>query len=287
MSDPSNAETDRLPAGATIGRSALRVSDLEETTEFYRTVVGLRVLSRSDATAVLGVEGTPLLVLERDSDAQPRHRSATGLYHNAFWVPSREALGDALNRIRDRWHLGGASDHGVSEALYCTDPEGNGVEIYRDYPRESWPSGDDNPIRMTTEPLDLATISAAAAGDEHVPAGTDVGHVHLEVSSLESFRTFYVDVLGFEVTTTVPGAVFVSAGGYHHHLGANTWHHRTASVDGRGLSWLEVLLPEASDLEALQDRLESHNVQVTKREEGISVDDPDGIQVRCRVGSPT
>ena len=283
MTDPSNAEADRLSAGATIGRTALCVSDLEELTEFYRTVVGLRVLRRTEARALLGADETPLLVLERDGDVPSRHRSATGLFHNAFRVPTRGALGDALHRIQDRWHLGGASDHGVSEALYCTDPEGNGVEIYRDHPRDSWPSGDDDPIRMTTEPLNLATVAEAATGDEHVPSGTDVGHVHLEVSSLESFRSFYVDVLGFEVTTTVPGAVFVSAGGYHHHLGANTWHHRTASVDGRGLSWLEVLVPEASDLEAVRDRLENHDISISERDDGIAVTDPDGIEVRCRV----
>lgn len=202
-------------------------------TGFYRDVVGLSVLRTSATTSVLGVADTPLLVLEGADDTLERHRSGAGLYHNAFRVPSRAALGDALGRIRDHWQLSGASDHWVSEALYLTDPEGNGIEIYRDYPRDEWPIADDGCVLISTEPLDLASIEAAAAGDNQAPPGTDVGHVQLEVTSLDAFRDFYVDTLGFEVQTTVPVASFVSAGGYHHHIGANTWNHRTTPHDRR------------------------------------------------------
>jgi catechol 2,3-dioxygenase len=214
-----------LPPKTRIGRTALRVSDLDEMAEFYREAVGLSVLSHSETTAILGVEKTPLLVLEGNEDALARDRSGAGLYHTAFKVPSRGALGDALTRIRDRWQLGGASDHGVSEALYLTDPEGNGVEIYRDFPREEWPVADDGKVQIGTYPIDLEPVEAAATGEPGVPVGTDVGHVHLEVTSLETFSDFYIDTLGFDVQTALPDASFVSAGGYHHHIGANTWHH--------------------------------------------------------------
>lgn len=229
-------QPDGLPQETRIGRTALRVTDLDELTGFYRDVVGLAVLRQSDASSVLGVADTPLLVLEGDERARERHGSAAGLFHNAFRVPSREALGDALARVRDHWHLRGASDHDVSEALYLTDPEGNGIEIYRDRPREAWPIGADGSVRMGTRPLDLQPLEAASAGISDVPPGTDVGHVHLEVSSLEVFRDVYVDRIGFEVQMAVPAAVFVSAGGYHHHVAANTWNHRSGPAGGRGLA---------------------------------------------------
>jgi catechol 2,3-dioxygenase len=280
QSTPTNSDT--LPQGTRIGRTALRVGDLEEMTGFYRDVVGLSVLRTADTTSVLGVDDTPLLVLEGTEDTLQRHRSAAGLYHNAFRVPSRAALGDALARIRDQWQLGGASDHWVSEALYLTDPEGNGIEIYRDYPREDWPITDDGRVRISTEPLDLASIEAAATGGSQVPSGTDVGHVHLEVSSLDAFRAFYVDTLGFEVQTTVPAASFVSAGGYHHHIGANTWNHRSKPVGGRGLSWFEVVLPGTEVLNVIRERISDSQYTITARDEGIAVTGPDEIEVRLR-----
>jgi len=280
QSTPANSDT--LPQGTRVGRTALRVGDLEEMTGFYRDVVGLSVLRTADTTSVLGVDNTPLLVLEGTEDTLQRHRSAAGLYHNAFRVPSRAALGDALARIRDQWQLGGASDHWVSEALYLTDPEGNGIEIYRDYPREDWPIADDGRVRISTEPLDLASIEAAATGGSQAPSGTDVGHVHLEVSSLDAFRDFYVDTLGFEVQTTVPAASFVSAGGYHHHIGANTWNHRSKPVGGRGLSWFEVVLPGTEVLNVIRERISDSQYTITARDEGIAVTGPDEIEVRLR-----
>jgi catechol 2,3-dioxygenase len=286
MTTQSNgAHGDSLPQGTRIGRTALLVTDLEEMTGFYRDVVGLSVLRTSDETAVLGVDDSSLLVLEEDDDALERHRTGAGLYHNAFRVPSREALGDALGRIREHWQLGGASDHWVSEALYLTDPEGNGIEIYRDYPREEWPVDDDGTVRIGTEPLDLDSIDAAGAGAIRAPPGTDVGHVHLEVSSLAAFNEFYVDTLGFEVQTTLPDACFVSAGGYHHHLGANTSHHRTAPNDGPGLSWFEIIVPTVSVLDAIRERFEGREIPVTEIADGIEVTDPDGIDVRLLVES--
>ncbi|ELZ37853.1 glyoxalase/bleomycin resistance protein/dioxygenase [Halorubrum saccharovorum DSM 1137] len=291
---------DRLPAETQIGRAALRVADLDETAAFYRDVVGLAVLDRDADRAILGVDGTALLVLERDPDRPERGRTDAGLFHTAFRVPSRAALGEALARVRDRWRLDGASDHLVSEALYLDDPEGNGVEIYRDRPREEWPVDDDGTVRMATEPLDVQGVAGAtgdsdrvdAAGDsgpaDRAPSGTDVGHVHLEVTSLSAFEAVYVDGLGFEVGMTGPDVRFVAAGGYHHHLGANTWQGRTTPAAGRGLAWFEVEVPHSAALDAVRQRLDAAAAEgdtdfaVDEREEGIAVTDADGIEVRVR-----
>jgi catechol 2,3-dioxygenase len=274
-----------LPGGARIGRIALRVADLDAVIDFYRDVVGLAVLDRTATGATLGADGTPLLVLAREADAPERARAAAGLYHAAFRVPSRGALGDALARVRGQWELDGASDHLVSEALYLSDPEGNGVELYRDRPRESWPETGDGGVAMATDPLDLEGVAAAAAGDDRAPPGTDVGHVHLEVASLDAFEAFYVDALGFAVRATVPGARFVAAGGYHHHVAGNTWNHRTAPAEGRGLSWVEVVVPTAEGLAAVRERLVDRGHAVTATNEGVAVADPDGIEIRLRVGA--
>ncbi|WP_280586737.1 VOC family protein [Halorubrum sp. Boch-26] len=289
--DADRSSSDYLPAGTRIGRAALRVADLDETTAFYRDVVGLAVLDRDGDEAVLGVEGTPLLVLKRDPDRPERGRTEAGLFHAAFRVPSRAALGDALARVRERWRLDGAADHLVSEALYLDDPEGNGVEIYCDRPREEWPI-DDGTIRMATDPLDVEGVAGAGDSDggpaDHAPPGTDIGHMHLEVTSLSAFETTYVDGLGFEVGTTGPNVRFVAAGGYHHHLGANTWQGRTTPASGRGLAWFEVVAPDAAALDGVRTRLDAVAADgdvefgVDEREDGIVVTDADGIEVRVR-----
>ncbi|WP_336327626.1 VOC family protein [Halovenus sp. HT40] len=270
-----------LPAGTEIGRTALRVADSAAMIEFYRGVVGLSVLRESGATTILGVDGSPLLVLTED-ESVPEQRGTPGLFHNAFRVPTREALGDALTRIREQWRLDGASDHGVSEALYLSDPEDNGVEIYRDFPREEWPRTDDGTVEMGTYPLDLESVAAAAGGASEAPPGTDLGHVHLEVSSLDAVDAFYTETLGFDLQATMREARFLGAGGYHHHVGANTWNGRTGTAGERGLDWFEVVLPDSESLDALRERLDRSEYSVTETAEGISVSDPDRIEIRLR-----
>ncbi|MDB9279154.1 VOC family protein [Halorubrum ezzemoulense] len=299
--DSATAASDRgggLPPETRIGRGALRVADLDEAVAFYRDVVGLSVLDRNDGRAALGAGGAPLLVLERDADAPDRERSDAGLFHTAFRVPSRAALGEALARVREGWRLDGASDHLVSEALYLDDPEGNGVEIYRDRPREEWPRTGSGTARMATEPLDIEGV-AEAAGDgsdgggvgsaalvDRAPADTDLGHVHLEVTSLSAFEAVYVDGLGFATGMSGPDVRFVAAGGYHHHLGANTWRGRTTPAGGRGLAWFEVVVPDVAALDAVRTRLDAVAAEgdaefaVAERDDGIVVTDTDGIEVR-------
>lgn len=269
-----------LPAGTRVGRVALRVGDLESVTAFYRDVIGLSVLARTERTATLGAGGTPRLELTADPDAPERGRTDAGLFHVAFRVPSRTALGDALERIRGRWELDGASDHHVSEALYLADPEGNGVEVYRDRPRETWREGDDGQVHIVTEPLDLEGVTAVSTGADRAPVDTDVGHVHLEVASLEAFERFYIARFGFDLRASYPDARFVAVDGYHHHVGANTWNRRTGPAgDGRGLDWFEVVVPADEGRRELRERLPEGDVSESTAAGGFAVTDPDGIEV--------
>lgn len=271
-----------LPQETTIGRVALRVRDLDAMVKFYREVIGLAVLTREESHASLGAGETPLLVLKSAPDEPGRSRSQTGLYHVAFRVPSRSALGDGLARVREEWRLDGASDHHVSEALYLSDPEGNGVEIYRDRARDEWRITPDGAVHMTTDPLDLEKVLDAATGEVMIPPETDIGHVHLEVSDLERARDFYVDTLGFERRATVPEAWFFAAGGYHHHVGVNTWQGRTSPAGGRGLAWFEVILPDPDVLQAIRARVSARESPLAETDEGIRVADSDGIAIRLR-----
>jgi len=271
-----------LPAETRAGRVALTVGDVREVTEFYDAVVGLAVHDRDSERAVLGDGETPLLELYEDGSAPGRPQSAAGLFHTAFRVPSRAALGDALERLDSRWQLSGASDHLVSEALYCQDPEGNGVEIYRDRPRSAWEETPDGAVRMATESLDTTGVRQAATGDDAVPSGTDVGHVHLEVTDLDEARAFYADALGMRVRTTDDGAVFLAADGYHHHVGANVWNGRSARADGRGLDWFELRLPTDEAVVAARGRLDRAGYAVDVTDAGTRVTDPDGIDLRLR-----
>ena len=275
--------TSLVPASTRIGRTALLVSDLDEMIEFYRDVVGLTIQTASATSATLGADETPLLVLDQDADAPPRHREQAGLFHNAFLVPSRAALGAALDRIHDRWELTGASDHFVSEALYLDDPEGNGVELYCDRPREAWELSDDGTIRIGTVPLDLADVASQSDGATRVPPGSTVGHVHLEATSLAAAREFYVETLGFHVTMDAGSALFLAAGAYHHHLGINTWNGRSQPAGGRGLAWFELVVPSAEALSAVRTRLEDAAVAISDRPDGFELADPDGIPLRIRV----
>ncbi|WP_439028063.1 VOC family protein [Haloarchaeobius sp. DT45] len=282
-----------LPDSTHVGRVALRVNSLDATVPFYRDVVGLDGERDDEAgEARLSAGGEELVVLEEDAGAPERPHEAAGLFHLAVRVPDRPALAAALARVRAHGSLAGASDHAVSEALYLRDPEGNGVEIYRDRPREEWQKTATGTLVIQTLPLDLDDLAAARSGAaadgrdaDRVPTGTDVGHVHLEVGDLDRAIRFYVDDVGFALQNDeYDGAAFVAAGGYHHHLGLNTWNRRTApSGDHCGLAWYELVLPDESSLAALRDRLTGRGYSVEAADGGFHVADPDGIAVRVRV----
>ena len=216
-----------LPADARLGAIRLRVGDGERLTRFYEQAIGLRVLEDGPVTRLGIDDGRALVELEADPDAPRRPPHTTGLFHLAILVPSRADLGQALRRVVGTgWRLSGASDHLVSEALYLSDPEGNGIELYRDRPRDEWPVAG-GALRMDTLPLDVGSLLSeadGANGDAGMPLGTTLGHVHLQVADLTAAERFWVDALGLDVTVRgYPGALFVSAGGYHHHVGLNTW----------------------------------------------------------------
>ncbi|MFC7132938.1 MULTISPECIES: VOC family protein [Salinibaculum] len=276
------AGTSLLPPDTAVGRVALRVDDLDRLVDFYTSVVGLAVLARTDDQATLGAGGRPLLELVRGPDAHPRSREEAGLFHTAFRVPDRAALGAALSRVETSWQLTGASDHRVSEALYLWDPEDNGIEIYRDFPREEWPTADGR-VGMDTLPLERDALRAESSGDDALPDGADVGHVHLEVTDLDAARAFYEDTLGLGVRAEWTGAAFLAAGDYHHHVGLNVWSGRTAPAAGRGLDWFELVVP-ADALAAVRDRVAEAGIAVTETAEGILVRDPDRLAVRISVG---
>ena len=218
-----------LPNDAHIGHVSLTVRDLDRSQQFYRDVLGFREIAGSgnSRTARLGAGERLLVELHENKDAVAKPRRSSGLYHFAILVPSRAALGRSLRRLAEkRWPLSGASDHLVSEALYLDDPDGLGIEIYRDRPRAEWPVRDGQ-LMMATDPLDLQSIVDEPGADAPWPGldpDTVIGHVHLHVPHLDAAEAFYCGRIGFDPTVRgYPGALFVAAGGYHHHLGLNTW----------------------------------------------------------------
>lgn len=271
----------QLPERTRLGRAALRVEDFRSVGEFYVDVVGLELIERTDSEATLGVDGTPLFEIVADEDAEPRGPEEAGLFHTAFRVPTRESLGETLHRVETLWDLDGASDHDVSEAIYFADPEGNGIEIYHDRPRDTWPVEDDGRVRMGTGPLDLDSLREDDEWVDDVPPGTDLGHVHFEVTSLPRAREFYVDALGLRVTQEFEEmGMFLAANDYHHHVGLNTWHDRSEPKSGRGIDWVEFVVPDDAAMGDLQTRLSEADLSVDRYTDGIEVTDPDAIDIR-------
>jgi catechol 2,3-dioxygenase len=250
----------RIPAEAHIGRVRLAVSDLERSIEFYRDVIGLSVLEASGLEAKLGPHGEDRVLLELAEQPGVRPiapHSRLGLYHTAFLLPSRT---DLSRFVRHLWESGvpfGSGDHLVSEALYLVDPDGLEVEVYADRPRELWPYVGQR-LRMGTEAVRLDELMALSRGGwQGAPAGTRIGHVHFYVGDLRLAEAFYVAGLGFDIVARMPSARFVSAGGYHHHVGLNTWAAGSpvaGDEDARLLRW-ELVLPTAEDVNAVKKSL--------------------------------
>jgi catechol 2,3-dioxygenase len=262
-----------------IGRVRLRVADADRVRSYYEDTIGLREID-----GVLGAD-TPLVELIDDPDARPAPAGSTGLFHLAILVPDRASLASAVRRVvASGERFTGASDHFVSEALYLRDPEGNGIEIYRDRLREEW-RYDNGRLQMDTLPLDLdgvlAELSAADAGDAiGVPNGTRIGHVHLSVAKLSEAEDFYGGLLGFEVTVRdYPGALFFATGGYHHQIGVNTWAGEGAAAPppgSLGLGWFAITLPSAPELEQVGQRLRAAGFEAQGNGGGLRIADPSG-----------
>jgi catechol 2,3-dioxygenase len=249
-----------IPAGTTLGAVHLTVADLERSLEYYRRAIGLRVLSQEDGRASLGGDAE-LLVLVEEPGARPA-RGHTGLYHFALLLPERRDLARWLAHVaREQIPLAGLSDHFVSEAIYLSDPDEHGIEIYWDRPRETWEGRVD---RMGTWPLDVQSLlreldEPATEPFDGLPGATIMGHVHFKVSDVGSTIGIYRDRLGFGLMAQLGSqAAFLSAGGYHHHIGANTWESAGAPPANPGSAALRqatVVLPGARELDDLLGRL--------------------------------
>ena len=279
-----------IHAATSMGTVALRVADLDRSIRFYETVLRLRTIERTQTTARLGAESGPaLLTLHAVADLPPSPQRATGLYHFAIVLPSRPDLGRMLTWLAEANIAIGQADHLVSEALYLSDPDENGIEIYRDRPRNTW-QWDERMVRMAVDPLDLSAIMAEGADLtwDVLPTGTRMGHVHLRVGDIAQARQFYHTVLGFDVTATMPSALFVSAGGYHHHLGMNTWQSRSLGLaphDKAGLQSFEIVLPSREALTQVTERLAAYDIPMQTIGNAIAVDDPWGNMVLLVVGA--
>jgi catechol 2,3-dioxygenase len=283
-----------LSADTSMGAVSLSVTDLERSRAFYESALGLSPRERDDGGLGFSApDGNELVRLYGDASAAALDRRATGLYHLAILLPSRLDLAYALARLAQaRWSLDGVADHLVSEALYLSDPDGNGIEIYRDRPRERW-TYDAGQLQMATLPLDLRSLadelSSSSGPQATVPHGTVVGHVHLQVADIGDAESFYHCVLGFDVTTRgYPGALFVSAGGYHHHLGLNTWHSAgsgPAAPGSVGLRSYEVRIANPSELDRVIARVRTAGLEPESEGPGSAgVRDPSGnlIVLVCR-----
>lgn len=279
-----------LPDELRIGPARLVVTDIERTAAFHREVLGLTRHDDVDGTARLGTpDGTVVLELVERPDARPAGRHA-GLYHVALLYPSREELARVIERIAATGTaIDGASDHGTHEAIYLPDPDGNGLELAVDRPREQWPDlGDIEEIRP--RPLDVHSLLEAVSGADDVPQhaqdGLIVGHLHLHVGDVAAATEFWTRTVGFEVVTSLPVAAFLSAGGYHHHLAVNSWRGEDvgpAPADAVGLAHWSVELPSARDVDELAERLSHAGADHERHDDGtLAVRDPWGIELRVR-----
>lgn len=267
----------RLPATAHVGKVRLAISNLDRSLEFYTKVIGLNVISQSATLAQLGAQNSQsvLLELEQLPGVQPiGRRTRLGLYHTAFLLPNREALSSFVNHLRQLRIQFGAGDHLYSEALYLTDPDGLTVEVYADRPRSTW-TIDGREIVGATNPVRFSELPPVAPDSWHgAPTGTTVGHVHLYIGDLDKAARFYHAALGFDIVTwRYPGALFVSAGGYHHHVGLNIWAADSPVAgpsDSRLLFW-ELVLPNQQEIDRIAASLASNGFEASTDPWGIKV----------------
>jgi len=271
----------RLPGTLRLGPVRLQIADLKRSIAYYERVIGLRTAERTSSSALLAPrdEDTPLVELRERAGASPvPRRGRLGLFHFAILLPDRAALGRFLSHLASIGVYAGASDHLVSEAVYLSDPDGLGIEVYADRPRSEWRTNGSS-IAMTTLPLDVESVVRAGDGAPWTgtPMGTRIGHVHLHVGDIDEAKAFYHAGLGLDkVDVNYPGALFLSAGGYHHHLGTNTWAAGAApatEADARLLEWT-ILLPSPRDVDDAAQSLERAGYRVERHGPEVVTADP-------------
>ncbi|MBI3792783.1 MAG: VOC family protein [Gemmatimonadetes bacterium] len=281
----------RLPDATRLGAAHLQVADLARSLRFYADLLGFRVIEQTPTMARLGgADGQrTLIALHEKRGVQPAGRRALiGLYHVAILLPDRPSLGRFLRAMAEQRVHVGAGDHLVSEALYLTDPDGLGLEVYADRPRDAWHRLG-RELMLATDPVDFESLLAAGGETRWsgMPAGTVVGHVHLHVGALDEAARFYADGIGFDkVTWRYPGALFMGAGGYHHHLGTNTWagpHARPAGDDDARLLRWTIELPSAASLDEVSANLRARGFAAESVGSEVVTRDPWGTTLALAV----
>ncbi|MFC3041720.1 VOC family protein [Virgibacillus xinjiangensis] len=272
-----------------VGQVCINVTNLDRSIAFYEEVVGFNVLERAGNSASLTADGKrPILTIVEPEGSMPKEERKAGLFHFAILLPSREDLSSFLTHLikAGRTLQLGASDHHVSEALYFNDPDGNGIEVYRDRLSDEW-SWNGSTVKMVTDPLDADSLVAESDREwEGLPSDTVMGHIHLHVADLKKTEAFYKNGLGFDIVATYPGALFTSTAGYHHHIGLNIWNGEGAgkpSPNSAGLRWFSLLFPDKEMREKAIDRLQQSGVDVEETGEGYKVEDPSGNHIQLIV----
>jgi catechol 2,3-dioxygenase len=277
----------RLPEATHLGRVRLQVADLDRSLAFYEDVLGMRVINRDTDSVSLGPHGEDREIVHlrqlRSARPVPR-RGLLGLYHFAILLPDRASLGRFVAHLSETGIYAGMSDHLVSEAVYLTDPDGLGIEVYADRARESW-RYEERQLQMATNHLNVDDLVRSARGERWtgMPAGTVLGHVHLYVDDIDEAEAFYHDALGFDkVVWSYPGALFMSAGGYHHHLGTNTWARgapRATDEDARLLEW-EIVVPRKMDADQAAQNVVAAGYEAKPENGEWILTDPWGTSLR-------
>jgi catechol 2,3-dioxygenase len=267
-----------------VGEVNIKVKNLDYSLTFYQNIMGFQVLEKSEGKAVLTTDGkTPLVTLEQPEDAVAKTARTSGLYHFAILLPSRADLSVFLRHMIQTGYPLGAADHYVSEALYLNDPDGNGIEVYRDRPSAEW-KWNNGLVDMATEELDgNAILEESDAEWNGLPAGTLMGHIHLHVANLKKAEQFYTKGLGFEIVSYYPQAAFLSTGGYHHHIAINTWQGEGAATPPKnsvGLNWYSLVFPNAAVRQNAIKQLKQLGALVTEEADFYVTSDPSGNQIR-------
>ncbi len=283
MTDTTSQPSHAVNMPAFVDHSHLTVVDLPMLSAFYQQAMGLTVIEKSASGETLGVAGRPLLTLTTGSNAARAPRNAPGLFHTAFLVPNRKELGRWLaHAAQNNVPLTGASDHLVSEAIYLDDPEGNGIEIYRDRDRAEWSYGPEGTVKMATHRLDLQALYDEAPKDGWTGQenGTVIGHIHLQVSNIPEANAFFHDVLGLDIMTTYPGASFFATGKYHHHVAANVWNSSGQPKRQAGMTGLAdytIRFNDPAKLDGALKKLDDMAIATTRSGDTVSLVDPWGI----------
>lgn len=266
----------------------LKVSNLSRSIDFYTEIIGFRVLQQEEGRVTLTADGQHALITLVEVPNAQFVRGATGLYHFALLLPSRKDLGNLIQHFIQKNVQIGAGDHDVSEALYLSDPDGNGIEMYIDRPADTWKWDSNGQVYMTTDPVQFQSVLREADGTwSGLPIDTVMGHIHLSVRNLQESEDFYTSLLDYVVVSRYGAqALFISTGGYHHHIGLNTWHSEGAEAlpkDAVGIQSYTVQLPDQDYAVNLKKRFVEQNMEIKEQENIFSIIEPNGIEVKFTI----